>query len=74
MIDLTYNIWFLGVRMEEAIANISPDVKSNKPPRKLDSTNRLDYQNPQRHGNLKNNTSRYGCNSLKHISATGVGV
>ena len=60
--------------MEEAMANISPGVKSNKPPHKLDSTKRIDYQNPQRHGNLKNNTSRYGCNSLKHIPATGVGV
>ena len=57
--------------MEEAIANTN--TKLNKPRYSLDSTTRDVYQMPKINGNLKNNTTRYGCNSLKHVPATGAG-
>jgi len=73
LLSSTYKTDFLGMtqgaRMEEAIANTNE--RSNKPRYSLDSTTRDVYQKPQRNGNLKNNTTRYGCNSLKHIPATG---
>ena len=65
-------LYVVGVRMDEPKLNI-PLLNSVKPPYTLDSTKRIDYQQPQVRVDLKNNTTKYGCNSLKHIPATGAG-
>ena len=59
--------------MQESLKNFYPTMKSDKPLYTLDSTKRFDYQQPQRHGSLKNNTSRYGCNARRQVPARGAG-
>ncbi|XP_065058142.1 testis-expressed protein 26-like isoform X2 [Rhopilema esculentum] len=72
----TYQVDYIGLtqgtqQMQESLKNFYPTMKSDKPPYTLDSTKRFDYQQPQRHGSLKNNTSRYGCNARRQVPARG---
>lgn len=71
---MIYTMFLLGGQLKETMLNYYPQMKSDKPPYTLDSTSRFEYQKPQLHGNLKNNTSRYGCNTWRHVPAIGAGA
>ena len=67
------DLFHLDNDMKEKLQDFYPTMKSDKPPYTLDSTSRFEYQQPQLHGNLKNSTTRYGCNSRRQNPAIGAG-
>eukprot|EP00112_Aurelia_sp_Birch-Aquarium-sp1_P002733 Seg1303.10 transcript_id=Seg1303.10/GoldUCD/mRNA.D3Y31 product="Testis-expressed protein 26" protein_id=Seg1303.10/GoldUCD/D3Y31 len=71
----TYQSDFHGMphdlQISDSLRILIPTVDADKAPYTLDSTTRYQYQRPERHDNLKNNTSRYGCNLMKKVPSVG---
>jgi len=72
----TYQVDYLGCKQGEKKKRnpipILTDNKQDDPEYTLNTTVRVDYQEPSYKGNLSGNTTRYGCNGKKVSPAVGV--